>query len=252
MLDAKFFISRYQSRSEDHMLDNLLKKRAVVEKTDEVVRMATEGQAAEDSAGALVGKPHDKILLLNKQNTTFQKTLNASFWMNAITPTRLTVPTASTAHSRGFSSLGVGRADILLVDNPATIELEPEPIPRDWILAGAPAASVKMLSRSRDWTSSIIVWDCTPGRFSYHYNKDEILFVISGQATITNKEGQTLDFEPGAVVYIPAGASCIWDIKNRIRKVAVMRESLWRPHGICVKVWAKLLRVAGVGGKSPL
>jgi len=230
------------------MLDNLLRKRTVVEKTDEVVRMATEGQAAEDSAGAPVGKTHDKILLLNKQNTAFQKTPNESFWVNAITPT----PTASTAHSRGFSSLGVGRADILLVDNPAAIDLEPEPIPRDWILAGAPAASVKMLSRSRDWTSSIIVWECTPGRFSYHYNKDEILFVISGHATITNKEGQKLDFEPGAVVYVPAGTSCIWDIKDRIRKVAVMRESLSRPHGICVKAWAKLLRVAGVGGKSAL
>jgi uncharacterized protein len=234
------------------MLGNLLRKRTVVEKTDEVARMATEGQAAEDSAGALVGKTSDKILLLNKQNSTLQKTLNENFRMSAITSTHLSIPTASTAHSRGFSVLGAGRADILLVDNPAVIDLEPQPIPRDWILAGAPVASAKMLSRSRDWTASIIVWDCTPGRFSYYYKKDEILFVISGQATITNKEGQKLDFEPGAVVYIPAGASCVWDVKDRIRKVAIMRETLWQPLGICVKVSAKLLRVAGIGGKSPL
>ena len=37
-----------------------------------------------------------------------------------------------------------------------------------------------------------------------------------------------------------------------IRKVAVLRETMWRPLGVCLKAWKKLLRIVGLAGKSPL
>lgn len=140
---------------------------------------------------------------------------------------------------------------ILLAD-PVAVDLQPEPIPHDWILSGEPEASAKMLARSDDWMSTIVVWECTPGRFNWHYNKDEILVVLSGDATITNDKGEERRFQAGDVVFFPAGVSCTWVVKNRIRKVAILRETLWRPLGMGLKAWSKVLRMVGLAGKSPL
>ena len=60
--------------------------------------------------------------------------------------------------------------------------LEPSPIPKDWILAGTPEARNKEVARSHDRTSYTSVWECSPGRFNWHYTKDEVLVVVSGEA----------------------------------------------------------------------
>jgi uncharacterized protein len=143
-------------------------------------------------------------------------------------------------------------AQSILVAEPAGVSLDPEPIPQPWILGGKPEATAKRLARSRDWTTTLVVWECTAGRFSWHYNKDETLVVISGGAVITDKDGKERRFGPGDVVFFPSGSSCTWWINDRIRKVAIVRETLWWPFGLCLKVWAKVLRLAGMGGKSPL
>lgn len=158
----------------------------------------------------------------------------------------------SVSPTGGLSYLVTGKGDVLLLDNPAEIDLEPEPIPPEWILSGAPEASAKLLLRGRDWLQSIVVWECTPGRFNWHYNKDEILFIVFGHATLTSYGGEEREFGPGDTVFFPAGVSCTWQIKDRVRKVAILRETLWWPLGMTVKVWLKLLRTVGLGGKSPL
>jgi uncharacterized cupin superfamily protein len=134
----------------------------------------------------------------------------------------------------------------------AAVDLDPEPIPSDWILSGTPVATAKRLSRSRDWTSNLVVWECTAGRFNWHYNKDETLVVVSGSAVIKDDDGKERRFGPGDVVYFPAGSSSEWRIDDRIRKVAIVRETLWWPFGMCLKIWNKLLRLVGIGGNSPL
>lgn len=159
---------------------------------------------------------------------------------------------ASNSQARGLSELVTRRGDVLLVDDAAAIDLQPEPIPPDWILSGIPSASAKMVRRSKDWVSNIAVWECTAGRFNWYYSKDEILFVVSGSATLTNERGDERELGPGDTVFFPAGVSCTWPVKDRIRKVAIVRETLWRPLGVCVKVWAKLGRIVGLSDKSPL
>ena len=182
----------------------------------------------------------------SRYNSTLQKALRL------IPFGKTRVPASSISPARGLSYLTTSQGDVLLVDNPGAIDLEPEPIPRDWILSGAPEASAKTLQRGRDWLQSIVVWECTAGLFKWHYNKDEILFVIAGHATLTNERGEEREFGPGDTVFFPAGVSCTWLIKDRVRKVAILRETLWWPLGVFVKVWAKLLRMLGLAGKSPL
>ena len=196
---------------------------------------ARNPDAAPESLSNVSGK--------SRNHSTLQKALNGiSFRRKKRGPDSIS----------GLSHLITGRGEVFLVDDPGAIGLEPEPIPRDWILSGAPQASAKMLMRGRDWLQSIVVWECTPGRFNWHYNKDETLFVVAGHATLTNERGEEREFGPGDTVFFPAGVSCTWLIKDRIRKVAILRETLWWPLGVCVKIWAKLLRMVGLGGKSPL
>ena len=109
-----------------------------------------------------------------------------------------------------------------------------------------------MLVRSRDYTESVVVWDCTAGSFRWHYSQDETLFVITGEAFLQLENGDERRFGPGDVGFFHAGTTCTWRVADYIRKVAVVRETMWRPLGMCLKGWKKMLRVVGLAGKSLL
>jgi uncharacterized protein len=138
----------------------------------------------------------------------------------------------------------------ILIATAATVELELEPIPRDWILSGRPEARCKRLVRSRDWTSSIVIWDCTAGLFKWHFSQDETIIVVSGEAFMVNGNGEEERLGPGDFGFFPAGTYCTFRVPDRIRKIAVLREPMWRPLGFGLKVWHKLLRTVGLMGKS--
>ena len=152
--------------------------------------------------------------------------------------------------SEGHSESALLRS--IVTATPANVELAPEPIPQEWVLSGTPVARSKNLVRSRDWTSTVVVWDCTAGRFHWHYSQDETILVISGEAFLLLENGDERRFGPGDVGFFPAGTTCTWRVADYIWKVAVLRESMWRPLGVCLKAWKKLLRIVGLAGKSPL
>jgi len=142
----------------------------------------------------------------------------------------------------------------IVIATPSAFKLEPQthPVTRSWVLSGNPVTRTLNVVRSRDWTSNIVVWECSAGRFRWHYVKDEALVVISGEAFISEGNGEERRLGPGDLAFFPAGASCVWRVPEGIKKVAILRETMWRPIGFCLKVWKKLLRMAGVGGESPL
>ena len=140
----------------------------------------------------------------------------------------------------------------ILIEAAASADLEPAPISPDWILAGTPEARGKMLAKSHDRTSSIWVWECTAGRFNWHYSEDETVVVISGEVFITTEKGPEKRLGQGDMGFFPAGSSCIWRVNERIKKVAILRKDLPPPLGIGVRVWHKLLRILGLRGGSSL
>jgi len=154
--------------------------------------------------------------------------------------------------SNGESHLDSAILRSIVMAAPATVELAPDPIPQEWISSGTPIARSKTLVRSRDWTSSVVVWDCTAGSFRWHYSQDETILVISGEAFLLLENGEERRFGAGELGFFPAGTTCSWRVAHNIRKVAVLRESMLRPLGFCLKAWKKLLRVVGLAGKSPL
>ena len=140
----------------------------------------------------------------------------------------------------------------ILIAHPLNTVLAPEPIPPEWILGGNPEAQSHRLVRSRDWVSSVVVWECKAGQFRWHYGTEETILVISGEAFMINEKGEERRFATGDVGYFPAGSECTWRVPDHIKKVAVLRETMWRPIGFSLKAWNKFLRMVGLAGKSGL
>ena len=140
----------------------------------------------------------------------------------------------------------------LVIAAAATADLEPAPVSPEWVLNGAPETRSKKLARSHDGTSYVMVWDCTAGLFNWHYNKDETLVVISGEAFIANEKGEERRLGPGDIVFFPAGTSCTWRVTKYIRKVAFLRHTMPRPFGFGVLAWNKLLRIIRLMPESSL
>ena len=123
-----------------------------------------------------------------------------------------------------------------------------QPVLPRWVLSGVPMTRTWQVLRSHDWTSDIVVWECTAGSFECHYNKDETVMVVSGEVFVTNENGVERRLGPGDLGFFPAGTSAVWRVPDRVRKIAVLRECWWRPLGFGLKVWKRLLRMAGLSG----
>lgn len=136
--------------------------------------------------------------------------------------------------------------------NSSTVDLKPLPIKPEWILGGTPEAWYKEVAISRDEMSELVVWECSAGLFSWHYKKDESLIVISGEAFVTAENGQQLRLGPGDVAFFPAGTTCTWRVPGPLRKVAVVREPMWRPLGFAVKAWNRVVQMVGRTGKPTM
>lgn len=143
-------------------------------------------------------------------------------------------------------------SDSVVVLTPSLVELETETFPAGWIVAGSPQARCKKVVRSGDRTSHVVVWECSPGSFKWHYGMDETIVVISGEAFMINERGEERRFGPGDMGFFPAGTSCTWRITEHLRKVGVLKENVGRPLGLAVKAWHKVLRLLGLSGESAL
>jgi len=126
---------------------------------------------------------------------------------------------------------------------PADVELNPAPIPADWIIEGRPQARSKRLATSADGTASVMAWSCTAGRFNWHYTVDEAIHIISGEVFVTNEKDERRRLGPGDMVFFPAGSHSIWHVPHEVRKFAVCRHSMPRPLGTALRAWNKLVGI---------
>ena len=133
---------------------------------------------------------------------------------------------------------------------PENTELEVAPIPRDWILSGAPEARMKRLAKNGEWTA--VFWECSAGRFNWQYNQDEVLVVVSGEVFLITKGGEERRFGPGDVGIFPAGTVREWRIPTHLRMIAVLRQPRRRPIAFALSLWNKFLCVIGLAEESRL
>ncbi len=141
----------------------------------------------------------------------------------------------------------------IVITTPATFELgaQTQPVLPRWVLSGVPVTRTWNVVRSHDLTSDIVVWECTAGRFECHYHQDEAVIVVAGEAFITDDKGEERRLGPGDLGFFPAGTSCIWRVPESVRKIAILRETMWRPVGLGLKIWKRLLRIVGLPAVRP-
>jgi hypothetical protein len=127
-----------------------------------------------------------------------------------------------------------------IVPSQTEVELKPAPIEPSWIIEGNPTASNATLSRSVDGTASTIVWQCTEGKFNWHYDIDETIYILEGSVVIESDNMKPTRFGPGDVIFFKNGASARWHVEGHIRKLAFCRRTQPQLVGLALRVASKL------------
>jgi hypothetical protein len=106
----------------------------------------------------------------------------------------------------------------------ALMELQSAPINPSWILEGTPAARNRLIAPSTDRFGWTMLWDCTAGKFNWHYTIDETVHIIEGSVTVTAADGTTFTLTPGDIAFFPSGSTAHWHVENYVRKVAYCQK----------------------------
>jgi hypothetical protein len=61
------------------------------------------------------------------------------------------------------------------------------------------------------------IWEKGVSRFDWHYHETEECYLLEGRVVVETEEGR-VEFGAGDFVTFPAGLSCVWDIKEPVRK----------------------------------
>ncbi len=117
-----------------------------------------------------------------------------------------------------------------------TDDLAPDPMDPSWILEGNPQARSRKLFLSPDRTISAILWDCSAGRFDWHYGTDEIIQIVDGEAELTFPSGTVTIVRPGDVVYFPGAQIVRFNVPNYIRKVALYSSHASLPRRLARRI----------------
>ncbi|MEU5722522.1 cupin domain-containing protein [Micromonospora sp. NPDC047738] len=100
-----------------------------------------------------------------------------------------------------------------VLDGPLPVEISMEPI-----LQGAPFAYERVLYDAAG--TFFAVWACDAGIYPRVKDKrGSFMYIISGEATITDEDGTSHELTAGSVIVLPYGWVGAWDIRETIRKV---------------------------------
>jgi uncharacterized protein len=67
-------------------------------------------------------------------------------------------------------------------------------------------------------TDSWDKWNKEPSVFPWSYDISEACYILEGEATVTDKNGNKICFGPGDWVEFEAGLDCTWKISKTVRK----------------------------------
>lgn len=62
------------------------------------------------------------------------------------------------------------------------------------------------------------IWEKEVSIFDWHYDKEEICYILDGEAVITSKSEETITIQRGDLIHFPAGLDCTWQIVEAIEK----------------------------------
>ncbi len=124
-----------------------------------------------------------------------------------------------------------------------TDTLGARPIRPAWILEGQPMARSRTLFTSADGTASMLVWECTAGRFNWFYAIDESVYVVEGSVQLKDSTGNCRLVTAGDTVFFPAGSHAEWTVEKYVKKVAFLRSTVPAPVVVGISVFRRLWRL---------
>ena len=130
-----------------------------------------------------------------------------------------------------------------------SVRLTPKPIEPSWIIEGNPVAQWCVLSKSADGLASTMVWECSEGKFNWHYDFDETILILEGSIVLENDAMQPTRYGPGDVILFRHGAHAKWHVEGRVRKLAFCRTTQPPILGIALRAFNKIRRVLLASGK---
>ena len=61
-------------------------------------------------------------------------------------------------------------------------------------------------------------WSKDPSEFPWYYDDKETCYILEGHASVTDPQGNSIQFGPGDWVEFEQGLECSWKIDETIRK----------------------------------
>lgn len=98
-------------------------------------------------------------------------------------------------------------------------DLAPAPIDPSWIIEGTPVARSRRLALPDEGTVGATLWECTAGRFDWHYNSDEFVEILAGEVEVTPPGGSPTTLRKGDVVWFPGGQVVRWHVPEYVKKL---------------------------------
>ncbi len=62
------------------------------------------------------------------------------------------------------------------------------------------------------------IWEKEVSRFDWHYDEIEECYFLKGKVSVETRDGKIVNFGKGDYVTFPQGLSCVWDIKEAVKK----------------------------------
>lgn len=100
--------------------------------------------------------------------------------------------------------------------------LRDQPITPAWILDGDPRARAAILTESRDGRMRSGVWECTAGRFEWHFDFDETVQILEGEVHV-EAAGRQITLTAGSSAYFPYGLRTRWHVPAYVKKAFTHR-----------------------------
>ena len=70
----------------------------------------------------------------------------------------------------------------------------------------------------REGVMSWPIWEKEISRFDWHYDETEECYLLEGDVIVETEDGERVEFGKGDFVTFPKGLSCVWDVKEPVRK----------------------------------
>lgn len=97
--------------------------------------------------------------------------------------------------------------------------------PADRLLAGSPRQVIQNFFSDTTGQFHCGIWESTPGRWRVKYSESEFCHVTRGRVRITDGQGRSREFGPGATFVIAAGFEGQWDVLESMTKFYALFES---------------------------